>query len=477
MFTKTAAAAAIWFGLFLRWTAQAQLVQCVAYGTDLVVEGNTTASICLKTVAGGTPRTFSYQLFGSGAWKFDTANTVSAPSGGTLTVTNGVSGTEQLYSLTTSGLAITGPTPSSANYGQFVFCYRPDLNVTCMPSQFTQRVRLRVDPIVRLSESGPITQNGTTSVIATLGEVGANPTVGAVVNASCTTANGATISVSPASRTTTSNGSTQPFTITTSNLIVYGGSGNPPSGTCTFNTAAGSKSASINVQGQRISTVLSASPPSAALPTGSSSHTQQVTVSTNPVVPNAPVNVTCAGLDGGTGTPATASLTTNASGTATLNMTANNMVVVNPTTAPKWRCTFALGTFQATSTIVGVQLTRGITLTPNVITGPGTATIVATVSHPYPGFSVSASCTSSRPDVPVSVSPELATTNTQGRTTFTVSAPQLGFADADTAANPNPVCSFQLLPGGVVSRIYLPYSNACTATSMLPMPAACGNPQ
>ena len=90
------ATGAIW--LFVATNAFA--TNCVSYGTDLVVDGNKSVDICLRTTAGGEPRTFSYQLFGaSSTWKFDSAAAVNSPTStsGTLSTTNGVSGTEQHY--------------------------------------------------------------------------------------------------------------------------------------------------------------------------------------------------------------------------------------------------------------------------------------------------------------------------------------------------------------------------------------------
>lgn len=478
MSKKTATAAGLLLGCLFT-SAFAQQATCVAYGTDLVVEGNTTSDICLKTVNGNTPRRFSHQLFGSGTWQFDNGDTIPAPTTGNLSlnVTNGVNGTEQHYALKTAGLPITGPTPSTANYGQFVFCYKPALNEVCMTPEFTQRVRLRVDPIVRLDVAGPITTSGTTPVVATLGALTASPTVGAVVNATCTQANGAVVSVSPSSRTTDATGSTQPFTITTSNLVVYASSGNAPSGTCTFSTAAGSKSATIAIQGQRLSPTVSSDPFSVSLPTGSTSHTRRFTVSTSPSAPNASIAAVCTGSDGGVVSPASATLTTNASGVATLDVTTSSMVVIAPSPAPKVQCAFTLGSLQpATSTIVGVQLFRTVELTPNVITGPGLIPITANISRAYPGFRIYASCSSSRPDVPVSVTPANAETDTQGRVAFTVSALQLGFADPNLAANPNARCDFHLV-AGFATTIFPPFSNACTSSLLSPLPAVCGNPQ
>ena len=217
--------------------------------------------------------------------------------------------------LTTSGLPITGPTPSSTNYGNFIFCYKPDINVTCV-SQSLQVIRLRVDPIVRPSVS--------------------------------------------------------------------------------------------------------------------------------------------------------------------------KMGAINPAPPPTARCTYTLGTVvnPPTSTIRGEQLTRLVSLSPSSINTPGSHTIVASISHPFSGFSIQASCSSSRPDVPVSLSPNCTNpdvpeckTNAMGTVAFTVSAPQLGFADPNTSANPNANCTFQLVPGGDVSTLTLPFTNVCAGTtSASPLPAACGNP-
>jgi hypothetical protein len=485
----TAAVAGFLLSASCMSSAIAQQVACAPPGTDLIVEGNKTSQICLRTLLGGAPepRTFSYQLFGSGTWRFDSNPQVTAPSNGSLASTVATNVSEQRYMLTTSGLPITGPTPSSTNYGNFIFCYKPDINVTCV-SQSLQVIRLRVDPIVRPSVS-TISQDGQTPVTVTLGAAGDNATANAVVNASCTPAtNGATVTVSPSSRTTNASGVTPAFTIEASNLTVYASSGSAPSSVCTFSTAAGSKSAIVTIQGRRLAPFVSVNPTFTQLPNGSTSYSHTVTVSTaSPAAVNARIEAVCQGFDNGVVEPPTSTtLTTDAFGMATHTMSVSKMVAINPAPPPTARCTYTLGTVvnPPTSTIRGEQLTRLVSLSPSSINTPGSHTIVASISHPFSGFSIQASCSSSRPDVPVSLSPNCTNpdvpeckTNAMGTVAFTVSAPQLGFADPNTSANPNANCTFQLVPGGDVSTLTLPFTNVCAGTtSASPLPAACGNP-
>ncbi|HWU53729.1 MAG TPA: hypothetical protein VN153_13055 [Tahibacter sp.] len=474
------ATGAVW--LFVATNAFA--TNCVNYGTDLVVDGNKSVDICLRTTAGGEPRTFSYQLFGaSSTWKFDSAAAVNSPTStsGTLTTTNGVSGTEQHYTLVTTGIPITGATPSATHYGRFLFCYKPALNVMCMDStQFTQTVRLKVDPIVRLSQTATIQTNTTTPISATLGDAGDNPTVGARVDASCTAANNAVVTVAPAFLNTGSSGSTANFTITTNNLIVYAPSGAAPSGSCLFKTAAGTKSATVTVQGQRLAPVLSVSPNIAHLGGGSTSHTQTFEFSTSPAAPNVPVAVACTG----SASPGTGSLTTDSLGKATFTTTASNMVSVHPASRPVTSCSFTLGSLTPVSaSIYGVQLSPSLTLSPNSVTGTGTTPIQASLitalgnTNAFPGFTINANCTTTRSDIVVSVTPLSAATNAQGRATFEIKSPLLGFADPGTVTQPPAKCTIQLGSSGTVHTLYMPYSNVCsTGSPYLPLPAACGNP-
>lgn len=217
------------------------------------------------------------------------------------------------------------------------------------------------------------------------------------------------------------------------------------------------------------------------------SYARTVTVSTSsPIAPNAPIKVTCQGFGNGDVDPVSTTLTTDALGVATHTMSVSNMVAINPAPPPTATCTYALGTIinTPTSTIRGEQITRYVALNPASISSAGSTPVVASISHRFAGFEIQTSCTSSRPDVPVSISPNCANSNVpqcktsaNGTVAFTITAPQLGFADPNTAANPNANCTFQLVPGGDVSTITLPYTNACTGTtSPSPLPAICGNP-
>jgi hypothetical protein len=488
MKTRTAAAAGILLGASFNLPAIAQSATCTPIGTDFIVEGNRTSPVCLRTLAEGQPasRKFSYRLFGSGTWKFDNNPPVNAPLiGGVLLAPSPAADLTHQYSLTTSGLPITGSTPSATNYGTFSFCYTAGTTNMCGPSQV---VRIRVDPDVRPSIS-TITQDGDTPVTVTLGAVGDNPTANAKVDVSCTTpTSGATVTVIPTNQTTNASGTTPPFIVRTAGFTVYASSGNAPTSVCTFKTAAGSKSANVNITGHRLSPTLAVNPTFTQLPEGSTSYSRTVSVSTSsPIAPNAPIQVTCEGFDNGVvNPPVSTTLTTDAFGVATHTMSVSNMVAINPAPPPTARCTYALGTIvnTPTSIIRGEQLTRYVALNPASITSPGSTPVVASISHRFSGFAIQASCSSSRPDVPVSLSPNCTNpnvpqckTSAAGAVAFTITAPQLGFADPNTAANPNANCTFQLVPGGDVSTITLPYTNACTGTtSPSPLPAICGNP-
>ncbi|MDC8012029.1 hypothetical protein [Tahibacter soli] len=266
---KTASAAGALLGLALASNAAAQTSCTPTTAPTTEVEGNKTSAICLETVAGGNPRTFSYQFFGSSySWQLEGFGSTTPPSSGSIGVTNGVSGTRQPYTLTTSGLPITGATPSSTRYVQFTFCYLDFLNITCDPTP--QQIKFKVDPIVRLAPSATIGVDGDTFVTATLGEEGDNPTPNAEIEATCTVptpvGGPTTVTVTPSSLFTNSNGSAGPFKITATNLRVYALSGDDPKSDCTFRTKAGTKSAKIGVRGQRIYSQIAVTPTSANPP-------------------------------------------------------------------------------------------------------------------------------------------------------------------------------------------------------------------
>ena len=477
--TKTALAVATLFGLASAQNALA--VNCVNIGTPLVVEGNKTTDICLKTSAGGTGRRFSFSLSGTGVWIFDGSLTLAAPTTSlqSIAVTSDTAPQEQHYTLRTSGLPITG-TSSSANYGTFSFCYKPVLNETC-PT--TQTVQLRVDPIVVPDVTSiNYSQEGQTNVTVRLGDLTDNPTVNAQVNATCTQANGATVSVSPASLNTNASGVTPAFTINATNLTAFAATGNAPSGICTFSTAGGTKNATVNIQGRRIAPTVTVNPQTTNLPPGSTSNTRSITVTVKngtELISNAPINVSCQAFDGAAVAPTSALLSTTASGTASINVTSTSMVSPPNGQTPSTKCTFALAALNApTSILTGVRLWPAVALNPSSIIHAGERPITVSLgnNYAYPDFEIQASCSSARPDVPVSVTPASKRTNTAGQATFTLSALQLGYADANLSALPNAQCTFKLVPGGSDSTLFLPSLNACTNPALSPLPAACGNP-
>ena len=110
------------------------------------------------------------------------------------------------------------------------------------------------------------------------------PTVlaNSTVTASCVKDAGApastAISVSPASRSTDSNGRAD-FTISTSGLRLIADSGNAPSGRCTFRAHASSANiAVVEVLGQRIAPTLNVNPSSENVPTLVRSSRSTVTI-------------------------------------------------------------------------------------------------------------------------------------------------------------------------------------------------------
>ncbi|MDC8012028.1 hypothetical protein [Tahibacter soli] len=164
----------------------------------------------------------------------------------------------------------------------------------------------------------------------------------------------------------------------------------------------------------------------------------------------------------------------------TIGVTASDMVTVQPTPPPTRQCSFTIGTLNAaTYTAVGVALGQNVVINPSSISPlnwTGQSNVVVSLSHAYPGRTIQSSCTSTRPDIAIWVTPPTSVdTNTNGQVTFQVNAPTLGYADPNLGATPSVSCKFWFVPG-FESTLSFPTANACFASNLSPMPAVCGNP-
>ena len=445
--------------------------------------GNQAASVTLPLQAGGI--TASYYRFNVVGIDYTWAltNVIYDPNsiraGKTTSLT---------LSVTTTGLPVTGPNPTS-QYIDFAPCTGP-VNEFCNWTG-ALRYRFKIDPTLTVSPSTTISTDS--SSLRTVQLVWPTALSGATVTANCEVDSGVTpaptITASPASSQTDSNGQAS-FTITTQGLRRIGPAGSGvPSGRCKFRAHASSANlAQVAVLGQLVSPVPSVSPGSDDVPSsGSTSVNRILTVSTQPAVGNADIDVACTA--GGTQAlvafneftaPAASASTviqTNASGQAQLRVISSNLVSTT-IPAPYISCGFTIrgmGSTGFTYKASGRKITPSVILGTSEITQVGITPLTATMSPAYPGFMITASCSTNSYIPPVSVVPTSTPTDASGQQTFNVSAPALIITDANTNAMPSASCGFQVNGSNVVSYLQFRTGNAC-AMSLSPSPPACGNP-
>ena len=219
-------------------TATAQTEEDPSVAEQPALSGNQTVSITLPTQAAGVnAHHYAFHVDGDNyTW---TLTNVSYDSGSTR---NGTTSSLNL-SITTSGLAVTGPNPTS-QYIDFAPC--PTSSASSCNWTGALRYRFKIDPTLTASPATTITTDGSSA--RTIQVVWPTTLSGAAVTASCVVDGGVTpaptIAVSPASATTNSNGQVN-FTITTANLRRIASSGAAPSGRCTFKAHASSTNAAV----------------------------------------------------------------------------------------------------------------------------------------------------------------------------------------------------------------------------------------
>ncbi|MEO8672912.1 MAG: hypothetical protein ABI411_16455, partial [Tahibacter sp.] len=451
---------------------------------DILVAGNEQPSIILHVPNNtGGLRYFKYHFFGAGyTWQ---PNHVIPDSAGSATGRTenieGLSGGSVAILLTTTGMAMTGAAGSSTQYVEFTFCSVP-LNELCETTP--SRYRFVVDPLLS-NATAEITTNTTTPVTVELSSV----TVNAVIAATCAQRNGATITASPATRNTDSQGKAA-FTITTNNLVKIAPSGTAPEGECVFNTVAGSHTTKVDVRGTLISPSIALSPqtPVQVPNSGSTTIDQTVVVSTSsPVTAGATIDASCiannsAAVSLENGPPAvsaTASKITVANGTASFQVKATKLVALVPAGTPSVQCQFNIHNFStiATYNAVGKQINPSVALNSTLIQVPGVSSLTATMSPAYPGFTITPSCTISNLPA-ISVVPTTTPTDTQGRQVFQVSAPQLVIVNPSVATLPSAFCTFKVTGANNIAVLNFSTGNVCAFTPGVssPRPAQCGDP-
>lgn len=441
--------------------------------TELLVNGNARPVANLNTPAG--TQYFRYHFEGDN-YSWHPTNVI--PDAGNPRNGRTVDASSPVI-LETRSMAVTGAAGSPTQYVDFQHCI-------LLPNPFCsspQRFRFRVDPELGLNDTATITTDGSYARQVTLQTEIA--LAGARVNASCssTTTPAATLSVSPAFANTDSEGKVA-FTIQASNLRVIAPSGANPSGTCTFQAQNGSKTAVVNVQGQRIAPSLQLSHSSDTV--GSAPETtidRTVTVSTSsPVAAGVTINAVCSNeqtaatvrLDNAATPAATATLqkTTAANGKATFRVIAEKLVSLTET--PRIRCSFNVVGLSAVSqyTAAGKQINPTFSLNPSQITREGETPVTVTMNPAYAGFAMTHSCTQQNTTVTV-VAPT-GTTSTAGQQVFRVNVNPLVVTDPNTQLQPTASCRFGI-NGDWSPNLSFRTGNAC-AMALSPLPAACGAP-
>lgn len=400
---------------------------------------------------------------------------------------NGTTSSLSLF-ITTSGLAVTGPNPTS-QYIDFAPCS------TSSPSSCNWtgalRYRFKIDPTLTVS---PATTIGTDdSSVRTVQLIWPNALSGVTVTASCEVTSNVTpaptITVSPASATTNSSSQAN-FTITTSGLRRIGPSGSGvPSGRCTFRAHPSSANvAEVPVLGQLVSPIPVVSPGTDDVPSsGSTSVDRTLTINTQPIAANADIDVNCTSagtqakvaFDAMSQPTASAStiIHTNASGQAQLRVISSNLVsTASP--VPGISCGFTIlgmGSTGFTYKANGKKITPSVSLGTAEITQAGTTPLTATMSPAYPGFKIVPSCTTNQYIPAVTATPTSTSTSTGGQQTFDVVATALVIADPNTNAIPSASCTFRVDGVAVTTLLQFRTGNAC-AMSLSPALPACGNP-
>lgn len=454
------------------------------------IGGNQTAAIVLPVQAGGMAASYyRFNVDGTG-FTWGLTNVTYDPNTTRTGKTNSLGGSPLTLSVTTSGLAITGPNPTS-QYIDFAPCTGP-VNEFCNWAG-ALRYRFKIDPTLTVS---PATTIGTDdSSVRTVQLIWPNALSGVTVTANCEVTSNVTpaptITVSPASATTNSSSQAN-FTITTSGLRRIGPSGSGvPSGRCTFRAHPGSANvAEVSVLGQLVSPVPVVSPGTDDVPSsGSTSVDRTLTINTQPIAANADIDVNCtsAGTQARvsfvetTSPPASAStvIHTNASGQAQVRVISSSLVsTASP--VPGISCGFTIlgmGSTGFTYKANGKKITPSVSLGTAEITQAGTTPLTATMSPAYPGFTIVPSCTTNQYIPAVTATPKATSTSTNasGQQTFDVVAPALVIADPNTNAIPSASCTFRVDGAAATTLLQFRTGNAC-AMSLSPPPPACGNP-
>lgn len=461
--------------------ANAQLEEDPSVAEQPALSGNQTVSITLPTQAAGVnAHHYAFHVDGDNyTW---TLTNVSYDSGSTR---NGTTSSLNL-SITTSGLAVTGPNPTS-QYIDFAPC--PTSSASSCNWTGALRYRFKIDPTLTASPATTITTDGSSA--RTIQVVWPTTLSGATVTASCVVDGGVTpaptIAVSPASATTNSSGQAN-FTITTAGLRRIASSGAAPSGRCTFKAHASSTNAAVvEVLGQRIAPTLNVSPSSdAAPPQGTTATDRIVTVGTAPVASGVTVDATCSvegtaatvSLDNSTaGASQSGSKVTDANGEVQFRVKSENLISLPPTGAPHVRCTFKVRELSSTYEYfaAGKQIAPSVNLSVGQITQTGTTPLTATMSPSYPGFTIQPSCTVNQYIPAVTATPTSTSTNSSGQQTFNITTPVLVITDPNGSAIPSASCTFRAGGTGTAGLLQFRTGNTCVM-SLSPPPPACGNP-
>ncbi len=451
------------------------------------IGGNQTVSITLPTqTAGVNANYYAFHVDGDN-YTWTLTNVTYQPGSTRNGRTNALGGSPLTLSVTTAGLAVTGPNPTT-QYIDFAPCVGP-VNEFCNWTG-ALRYRFKIDPTLTASPATTITTDGSSA--RTIQLVWPNALAGAAISAGCTVDSGVTpaptITVSPASATANSSGQAN-FTITTAGLRRIASSGAAPSGRCTFKAHASSTNAAVvEVLGQRIAPTLDVSPSSdAAPPQGTTTTDRVVTVGTRtPVASGVTVDATCS-VEGTTatvsldnsaaGTSQSGSKVTDANGEVQFRVKSEKLVSLPPTGAPHVRCAFKVRELSSTYEYfaAGKQIAPSVSLSLGQITQTGTTSLTATMSPSYPGFTIVPSCTVNQYLPAVTATPTSASTNASGQQTFDITTPALVITDPNTNAMPSASCTFRAGGTGTAGLLQFRTGNTCVMT-LSPPPPACGNP-
>ena len=448
--------------------------------------GNQTVSITLPLQTAGINANYYRFNVNGNNYTWTLTNVTYDPSSTRTGRTISLNGSALTLSVTTSGLAITGPNPTS-QYIDFAPCTGP-VNEFCNWTG-ALRYRFKIDPTLTVSPVTTITTDGSSA--RTIQVVWPTTLSGATVTASCVVDSGVTppptITVSPASATTNTSGQAS-FTITTSGLRRIAPSGSAPSGRCTFKAHASStNTAVVEVLGQRIAPTLNISPSSDTAPSPGSTTTERVvTVGTRtPVASGVTIDALCSvegttatvKLDGSAaGASQSGSKITDANGEVQFVVKSEKLISLTDT--PHVRCKFNV--HELPSQIyeyfaAGKQITPSVSLSVGQITQTGTTPLTATLSPAYPGFTITPNCTVNQYLSPITATPTSTPTDENGRQTFNITTPALVITDPNSSAIPSASCTFRAGGTGTAGLLQFRTGNTCVM-SLSPPPPACGNP-